>query len=73
MTWIDLRRNEGRCPCDAAQIAVRAGSTMLEDESPMRARHLDQPTPRENPMNRIVYIVGAIVIIVFLLGFLGLR
>lgn len=28
---------------------------------------------RKKPMNRIVYIVGAIVIIVFLLGFLGLR
>jgi len=31
------------------------------------------PSLKELLMNRIVYIVGAVVIIVFLLGFLGLR
>ena len=28
---------------------------------------------KEMPMNRIIYIVGFVVIVIFILGFLGLR
>jgi len=37
---------------------------------------LEPPKQRrteENPVNQIIYIVGAVVIVLFILGFLGLR
>jgi hypothetical protein len=33
----------------------------------------DPPCERERPMNGIIYLVGLIVIIMFILSFLGLR
>ncbi|PYF99705.1 hypothetical protein D893_02610 [Thioalkalivibrio sp. ALE21] len=31
------------------------------------------PTPEKNLMNNIIYIIGLIVVILFILGFFGLR
>jgi hypothetical protein len=31
------------------------------------------PEPRRHPMNRIIYIVGLVVIVIAILSFLGLR
>jgi hypothetical protein len=32
-----------------------------------------QPETEENPMNNIIWIVGAVVIVIFALGFFGIR
>lgn len=42
-------------------------------ESPITSGSVPQPTRRQKIMNSIVYIVGAIVIIIAILSFLGLR
>ncbi|WP_206930673.1 hypothetical protein [Roseococcus thiosulfatophilus] len=40
---------------------------------PYRASPVSPPSERRYAMNSIVYIVGAVVIVLFILGFLGLR
>jgi hypothetical protein len=43
-------------------------------ESPGSGRSIAGPIYREEKlMNQIIYIVGAVVIVLFILGFLGLR
>lgn len=37
------------------------------------SRCLRQGSGKEMPVNRIIYIVGFVVIVIFVLGFLGLR
>jgi small-conductance mechanosensitive channel len=52
---------------------MRAGVRRIRAEKGTSDR-FDPPThAKENLMNNIVYIVGAIVIIVAILGFFGLR
>jgi hypothetical protein len=46
------------------------GSTYRGDDG---ARRTSRHTPKETPMNRIIYIVGLIVVIAVILSFLGLR
>ncbi|WP_191085167.1 hypothetical protein [Roseococcus microcysteis] len=40
---------------------------------PCHATPVSSPSERRYAMNSIVYIVGAVVIVLFILGFLGLR
>ncbi|MBB3898216.1 hypothetical protein [Roseococcus suduntuyensis] len=40
---------------------------------PCRVTPVSPPSERRYAMNSIVYIVGAVVIVLFILGFLGLR
>ena len=51
---------------------MRAGVRRIRAEKGTSDR-FDPPTRERNLMNNIVYIVGAIVIIVAILGFFGLR
>jgi hypothetical protein len=49
-------------------IAAAAG-----DYQSHLSRYLGQGLAKEMLMNRIIYIVGFVVIVIFVLGFLGLR
>jgi hypothetical protein len=47
---------------------------LLTDASPCRAPARGRrPKQRENAMNSIIYIVGLVVVVLFVLSFLGLR
>ncbi|MFN4062028.1 MAG: hypothetical protein ACK4IA_14905 [Paracoccus hibiscisoli] len=47
---------------------------LLADASPRRDKRCDgRPKQREIAMNSIIYIVGLIVVVLFVLSFLGLR
>ena len=65
----DSSRN---CLCDLAQT-IRTEHGTINYVSGRLAHAPNYPDAKEMPMNRIVYIVGAIVIIVALLSFFGLR
>jgi hypothetical protein len=40
----------------------------------MRREHpIPQPTCKGNPMNSIIYVVGLVVVVIFVAGFFGLR
>ena len=48
-------------------------AAMGEEYQPCLSRCLGQGFAKEMHMNRIIYIVGFVVIVIFILGFLGLR
>jgi hypothetical protein len=63
-----------RIACAAAQTITHAQRS-LNPGQPVALPAIPTPlsTEKVTLMNRLVYIVGAVVIIVFLLGFFGLR
>jgi hypothetical protein len=57
-SWAASKTTRGRCNSDPEQTSL-----------PRKAR----APLKEIVMNRIIYIVGLVVIVLFILGFLGLR
>ena len=51
------------------RVDAAVGTAMHQADPP----HLHQSSKRSGVMNRIIWLVGAVVIIVFLLGYFGLR
>jgi hypothetical protein len=74
--FVIIRSKHGWHPaslCGAAPTRHPAAHIVV-CESPGSGRFLAGPVHTEEKlMNRIIYIVGAIVIVLFILGFLGLR